>query len=353
MKILYGVSGAGLGHSSRAKEIISFLERNHHEVLVFTYGEAYPVLKKHFHTHEIQGIPLHFKKGELVFTKTFYHGAKAIINNLLNSNKIRKKLSEFKPEICISDMEPLVSLISHIYNLPLISLNNQHRLVTLDFDIPREYRGGSLIAKTATVLSAPLANKYVVLSFIKEKRKREDMHIVGPVLRKEILKLKPRKDNFVVVYQAHLTQSLIEALSKIKEKFIVYTYTDQKPKSSNIKIKKISKSFIKDLAKAKAVIGTAGFSLISESLHLKKPYFAMPLKNQFEQTINALFLRKENLGEFSFNPTKEQIEKFMSKLPTYEKNMKKHKINPKEALLVLNDILKSFELKKKQASRGS
>ena len=60
--------------------------------------------------------------------------------------------------------------------------------------------------------------------------------------------------------------------------------------------------------------------------------------------------KKENLGDFSYHITKEQIEKFLKNLPLYEKNMKKHKINPKEALLVLNDLLKSLEMKKQKTS---
>src|SRR6185369_12152091 len=42
--------------------------------------------------------------------------------------------------------------------------------------------------------------------------------------------------------------------------------------------------FLRDLSGAKAVIANAGFSLISEGLYLDKPYLAIPVKNQFEQT---------------------------------------------------------------------
>jgi uncharacterized protein (TIGR00661 family) len=348
MRILYGVSGAGLGHSSRAKEIISFLEKNGHKVLVFTYGEAYPVLKNYFHTYKIQGIPLHYSKGNLVFTKTAYHGIKSILGNLLNSNKIRRKILEFKPEVCITDMEPLVSVVAYLFNLPLISVNNQHTLVAFDFDIPKESRGGAFIAKIATILSAPRAKRYLALSFIKKESAKKNIQIVGPVIRKEVLKLKPRKTNIVVVYQPFLTPSLIETLSGINENFVVYTYNKTKSEHRNIAIKRISKPFINELAMAKAVIGTAGFSLISEALHLKKPYFAMPYRNQFEQTVNAFFLKNEKIGDFSTNPTKEQIEKFLANLPVYEKNLKKHRINPEEALLVLNDILKSISRNRKK-----
>jgi hypothetical protein len=76
----------------------------------------------------------------------------------------------------------------------------------------------------------------------------------------------------------------------------------------------------------------------------------MPLKNQFEQTFNAVFLRHAKIGDFSENPTKPEIQKFLKNLPSYEKHLKKHKINPREALLVLDEILKSIELSRKDKS---
>ena len=45
MKIIYGISGEGFGHSSRAKEIIKFLEKNRHKVLIITYGRGIEIFK--------------------------------------------------------------------------------------------------------------------------------------------------------------------------------------------------------------------------------------------------------------------------------------------------------------------
>jgi len=46
MKILYGLSRDGFGHSSRARTIIPYLEKKGHKVKVMTYGRAVKVLKK-------------------------------------------------------------------------------------------------------------------------------------------------------------------------------------------------------------------------------------------------------------------------------------------------------------------
>jgi UDP:flavonoid glycosyltransferase YjiC (YdhE family) len=39
--------------------------------------------------------------------------------------------------------------------------------------------------------------------------------------------------------------------------------------------------YLEELKACKAIIATAGFTLMSEALYLKKPYLALPLKGQF------------------------------------------------------------------------
>ena len=53
---------------------------------------------------------------------------------------------------------------------------------------------------------------------------------------------------------------------------------------------------LQDLVGANAVIANAGFSLVSEALHLGKPYLAIPVKRQFEQVLNAYYVDKMNYG---------------------------------------------------------
>ena len=126
-------------------------------------------------------------------------------------------------------------------------------------------------------------------------------------------------------------------------KFTAYGKDYENKTINNISYRKISPDFIKELAKAKAVIGTAGFTLISESIYLKKPYFAIPLKGQFEQTLNALFIKQAQLGDYSENPTRTQIENFMKNLSLYEKNLEKQNSNPNEAIQTLDKILEKIE----------
>ena len=340
MKIIYGVSGEGFGHSSRSKEIISHLKKKGHKVLVLTYGQALGPLKK-FKPIKIPGIIIHFnEKNSLSLPKTALNAIESYVNSVPNFFEIKRKIDSFNPDVFITDFEPLTAIISFWYKKPLISIDNQHILTNLNIRIPKKYISSYFVAKTATNLCVSKAKAFIILSFIKQKS-NENTFIVSPVLRKEIINLKPSKSDFILVYQTKKDKKLVNNLKSLPYHFVVYGH-ETPYKRENITYKKISSTFIKDLSKAKAVIASAGFTLISEALYLKKPYFAIPLKGQFEQTLNALFIKKAKLGDYSENPSKKQIQNFLKNLKKYEKNLMNYNLNPKEATNALDNILKNI-----------
>ena len=129
----------------------------------------------------------------------------------------------------------------------------------------------------------------------------------------------------------------------MKENFVVYGY-DKKKKKENIEFK-TKETFLQDLKNCKAVIATAGFTLMSESIFLKKPYFALPLKGQFEQMLNALFLKKAGFGDYTENLTEKDVVYFLHKLEHYKKNLQTYKPDYNKLYKVLDKILKEFEKK--------
>lgn len=331
MKILYGLSGEGFGHSSRAKKVIPFLERQGHEVLVFTYGQAYKVLKKDFRVVKIEGGEFVFREGRLKKKRTIWRSSKSYFKNVWKWRSIRKKIERFKPEVCISDMEPIVPIIRRLYGLPLICFDNQHRLTHLELKVPKGYRRSYLAARSIVHRFVSRADAFVILSFVKGKIKGNNAYIVSPLLRDEVLKLKRKRGGKVLVYLTKKDDRLLDELRGINEEFVVYGHGKRK-RDGNLVFRKIGPGFLYDLAECKAVIATAGFTLISEALYLKKPYFAIPLRGQFEQTLNALFLKKSGLGDYREKPAQKDLEKFLGKLGFYEKRLKRHKMDPDEAL---------------------
>lgn len=345
MKILYGVCGEGLGHSSRAKTIIPYLESRGHEVKIIAYGQAIPVLKKEgFEVFKIRGATLKYKKGRLKKRETIKASLKNLFFNIKKSRQICNLMKE-KFDLCISDFEFTTAILSSLYSLPLISLDNQHRTANLELEIPKKYQKVFFYAYLITKIVASKADFYIITSFAKGKIKekyKQNTFIVPPVIRPEIKILKPKKENFVLVYLTKKDARIFKILKQIPEKFIVYGFKD-KGKDKNIIYKKTGSYFIKDLSRCKAVIATAGFTLISEALYLKKPYLAFPLNNQFEQLTNALFLKQVGFGDYSDKPEKSKIENFLKNLEEYRKKMKNYKPDYNLLFKTLDKVLRRIK----------
>ena len=79
--------------------------------------------------------------------------------------------------------------------------------------------------------------------------------------------------------------------------------------------------FLHDLASAKAVIATAGFTLISEAFYLRKPYLALPMNGQFEQQLNGFQLEKLGYGVNMKKLRREKIGDFLYRLVEFEQRL--------------------------------
>lgn len=130
-------------------------------------------------------------------------------------------------------------------------------------------------------------------------------------------------------------------MKRIDESFIVYGY-NKKRRKGNLEFR-TRESFLQDLRDCKAVIGTAGFTLMSEAIYLNKPYFALPLKGQFEQVLNALFLRKAGFGDYSENLDNREVEKFLGNLREYRKKLQKYRPDCDKLFKVLDRVLRKLE----------
>jgi UDP:flavonoid glycosyltransferase YjiC (YdhE family) len=69
------------------------------------------------------------------------------------------------------------------------------------------------------------------------------------------------------------------------------------------------------------VIANAGFSLLTEALHLGKPYLPVPVKHQFEQIFNAYWLGRMGYGPYWEELNKERVEAFLYNLPEYQEKL--------------------------------
>ena len=91
------------------------------------------------------------------------------------------------------------------------------------------------------------------------------------------------------------TPALAKLLTSVRCRFIAYGF-GREGQEGNVLFKKPSlEGFFSDLISARAIIANSGFSLVTEALHLGKPYLAVPVSHQFEQIFNAYWLEKSGL----------------------------------------------------------
>ena len=158
-------------------------------------------------------------------------------------------------------------------------------------------------------------------------------------MRSEILQKKPHGGDHVLVYVTSPSPDLAQLIRSVRCRFIAYGF-GREGEDGNVQFKKPSLSgFMEDLVGCKAVVANSGFSLVSEALYLGKPYLAVPVKNQFEQTYNAYHLENLGYGAYWEELNKERLESFLFNLPVYCENLAGYPRQGNAALLAKLDSL--------------
>jgi uncharacterized protein (TIGR00661 family) len=343
MNIVYGVSGEGLGHVFEAIEIVRILQADGHAVKVLTYGDRACNSLAEFRPVRIEGIHLSLDSRGLSLRRTLRDNARCLPFYLRNGRRLMRELADFHPDVFITAYEPFTTFASHRLRRPLISVDNQNGLRHL----PRP-PGANAFAFYLTRLTTHIvtygAAEYVVKTFGRKGREANRMHLVAPIIQDEIRRLQPTIGSHVLVYLTKPNPGLIEVLKSIRETFVVYCH-NRVGEDQNVIYRAQGPGYLRDLAACKAIIGTTGFSLIADSIYLKKPYFGVPLKRQFEQTHNAHFLRASGLGEFSEDVSRGDLEQFLAKLPEYRRKLAEFAFDPDEQGETLRRLLARFQQK--------
>jgi uncharacterized protein (TIGR00661 family) len=337
--ILYGVNGEGSGHSTRAKEVISHLQAKGHLVHVVSFDRGLSNLSESFDVTEIYGLRLAYVNNRMRYKRT-------VAKNLVSAPQAARSLArllqlaeKWKIELVITDFEPLTCHVGHRKRLPVISIDNQHCLTNTEAASPRHHRRDAAAVKLLTRLMTPRADAYMVLSFFPAPVRKRKTFVFPPIVRSEILQKNAYSGDSVLVYVTSPSPDLIRLLKSVRCRFMAYGF-GRAGEDGNIVFKKPSLAgFMEDLAGCKAVVANSGFSLVSEALYLGKPYLAVPVKNQFEQTYNAYHLDKMGYGAFWEELNKERLESFLFNLPVYCENLAGYPRQGNTALLAKLDSL--------------
>ncbi|HET6176448.1 MAG TPA: glycosyltransferase family protein [Candidatus Sulfotelmatobacter sp.] len=337
--ILYGVNGEGAGHSTRAKEVLSHLVAQGHTVHVASFGRGLRNLQKDFDVTEIYGFRFSYVNNRVRYKRTIAKNLVTVPQAAKSLHRLSDLVDEWKTDLIITDFEPLTCHLGHKKKLPVISIDNQHCLTNAAVSYPKQYRRDATAAKLVTRLMTPRANAYLVISFFTAAVRKRNTFLFPPLLRQEILDAKPSEGDHVLAYVTSPAPVLAKVLSSVRCRFIAYGF-GREGQDQNILYKKPSlDGFFADLVSARAVVANSGFSLVTEALHLGKPYLAVPVSHQFEQIFNAYWLQKSGYGAYWEDLNKERVESFLYNLPHYREALDQYPRQGNAALLAKLDAL--------------
>jgi uncharacterized protein (TIGR00661 family) len=330
--ILYGVNGEGAGHSSRARELIAHLQGQGHIVHVVSFDRGLKNLSAEFDVTEIFGMRLATVHNRVRYGRTVLRNLLTVPSAAKSLRKLNRLVEEWRIQLVITDFEPMSCHAGRKLGLPVLSIDNQHCLTYGEISFPKEYRKEAAAAKMVTRLMTPNADAYFVTSFFTPKPKNKRTSFFPPILRGAVLESVPTQGEAVVVYVTSPAVELISILKGIRQSFVCYGF-NREGKEGNLFFRKPSQAgFLSDLLEARAVVANSGFSLISEALHLGKPYLAWPVKHQFEQVFNAYYIGKMGYGAYWDELTREKVESFLFNLESYRENLAKYPRTDNSAL---------------------
>jgi uncharacterized protein (TIGR00661 family) len=337
--ILYGVNGEGAGHSTRAREVLSHLVAQGHSVHVASFDRGLRNLSTDFDVTEIYGFRFAYVNNGVRYKRTIAKNLITVPQAARSLSRLKHLVEEWNTDLVITDFEPLTCHVGHRRNLPIISIDNQHCLTNAVVSYPTKFRRDAAAAKLVTRLMTPRADAYLVISFFKVPVKKRNTFLFPPLLRGEIFDAVPTQGDHVLVYVTSPAPALAKLLSSLRCKVIAYGF-GREGQEGNMHYKKPSgDGFSADLISAQAIIANSGFSLVTEALHLAKPYLAVPVSHQFEQIFNAYWLDKTGYGAYWERLTKECIESFLYNLPHYREKLADYPRQGNSALLEKLDTL--------------
>lgn len=333
-RIVYGISGEGSGHSSRAREMMTCLLEAGHEVRAVSYDRGYRNLKDDFDVFETKGLHIRSVDNKVSVVRTFTENFAALPDGMRRLRDLERELfKSFAPHCVITDFEPMTAYLALRHDLPLITLDNQHRMRYMRYPCPPELERDAKLTEAVIRAMVPKPDISLVTTFYFGELKNERTLLFPPILRREVLEREPERGEHVLVYFTSGFETFLSYLAEFpRERFMVYGY-DREERVGNLEFKRASRTgFLADLATSKAVVSTAGFTLLTEAIHLQKPFLALPMQGQFEQELNALLLKETGFGKNGRKGTAEALGDFLYRLPEYRAALASHEPKGNEAI---------------------
>ncbi len=354
-RIIYGFSGEGSGHATRTREMVVHLAGLGHELRLTSYDRGYAALRDDFNVMEIEGLAIASSDNRVSVFKTIRDNLKRLPAEASSLHKMKGLFNDFKPDAVVCDFEPLTAYLAAHFDVPLITVDNQHRMRYVEHEVPPGHEINAKITRHIVQAMVPWPNVSLITAFVPGETSNDHSFIFPPIVSERIRSLTRSCGEHTLVYLTSGFDSLLPVLKSFpREKFFIYGYNRDETDGNLKYLPKSQNGFADHLASASAVIATAGFTLISEALYLRKPYMALPMDGQFEQELNAWQLTNSGYGMGCETPNADAVGHFLYRRDEYRQKLQQYSEDDgsliKEYLgkLVANDAAMARQFKNQQ-----
>ncbi len=294
MRIAVSINGEGNGHVTRMIAVLEELT-DKHTFIFFCPPHLERIITTVFPHSLFIPIPyLHlvYEDFRVDYVKTTFENIKKLLASGFTIKDLSDELSSLRIDAVLSDFEPFLPEAASRLGLPILQLNHPGVVTRVPAYVPE-----AIISRIVAARMMSKFDKELICSFYAGD--------VGPILRREIRSLCPvRGEDYLVYIKPEFKERLLGALAGMDCPFRVFPNPDD--------------DFFSALASCKGIIGPSGHQITSEALFLGKPIFVIPVKNQYEQRLNAEMLRLLGRGNFgepdSFEP---ELKNFVENIDSY------------------------------------
>jgi uncharacterized protein (TIGR00661 family) len=329
VRILYGVVGEGMGHATRSRVVLEELVREH-EVHIVVSGRAREYLARQFaNVHRIWGLTLNYGGNNVRNIRTIVQNLTGAVTGWpANVRAYFDVLSEFRPEVVVTDFESFSYLTGKALRIPVISLDNIQIINRCEHspDLIAGWEPTFELTRSIVEAKLPRCFHYLITTFFRPPLRRPRTTLIPPVLRPEVLAAESEAGEHLLVYQTATTnRALPGVLKRFGRPARIYGLRRDLTEDlvdENLVYRPFGEAqFVEDLRTARAVVAGGGFTLMSEAVYLHKPLLSVPVVGQFEQVLNALYLQELNYGRYAPKVTEAALQEFLGSLKSCERSL--------------------------------
>ncbi len=338
MRILYGVVGEGMGHATRSKVVCEHLVERGHEVKIVVSGRAHALPREDVPRRrrdrgpddplrrQPDGPRRHARAQR---ARRARHARRERQRVLRQGRHVQARRRHQRLRLVRVPLRQAPRPAGHLDRQPADHQPLQARQV-------RQAGGQGRLpddqgvrarqaARRATTTSSrrsstrPSASKYA-----------NDTTLVPPILRKPIIDAKKRaragrpRARLPDVDERH--EAPRRARARARARSSSSTACARTPGAATAPSRSSARTASSTTSRRRAPSSpTAGLSLIGEALYLGKPIFSVPVRNQYEQMLNARYLEQLGYGLGRRAIEADLLRLFLREAPKYAARVAKHK----------------------------